>query len=106
MQSLNKMPVGSETIRTDSSGNKRVYVKTADPNTWKLRCIKLWEDCVGPIPNSLCIHHCDRNTTNDSLENLSLVTRSSHMNKHRNELLMARIRDNLHPGKGYISSKR
>ena len=103
MRSRNKLPVGSETIRIDKNGRKRTYVKTRDPNTWKLRCVKVWEDCVGPIPTGLFLHHCDHDTTNDALENLCLTTRNAHIGKHRNELLMARVRHDRHPGKGYVA---
>jgi hypothetical protein len=36
------------------------------------------------------IHHHDRNSLNDELENLRALTRKEHADEHRHELLLAR----------------
>ena len=71
-------------------GNQRVRVKIAHPNKWKMRSVKVWEDHHGPVPTGKIIHHDDRNTMNDSIENLLCLTRAEHIEEHRNDLQIAR----------------
>lgn len=81
------LPVGTVRIRTYSrNGRQRAWIKTAEPNTWELRCRVVWEENFGKIPDGLVIHHIDRNTLNDEVTNLAAISRAAHMNEHRAEI--------------------
>jgi hypothetical protein len=80
------LSVGSITIRTDKTRKKRRWIKIAEPKTWILYAIFVWVQNNGEIPKGLLVHHLDKDTLNDDISNLSLVTRSSHINIHRKEV--------------------
>jgi len=89
----NKLPVGSVTIRTTKrDGRKRTFVKVAEPNTWRPRYIVVWESNFGPIPRGYVVHHVDRDTLNDAIGNLQLMTRGEHILEHRAEFEADRVR--------------
>ena len=90
-RSINAVPVGTESIRVDKKGKPRVFVKIAEPNKWKLRTQIVWEAEHGPIPPGYLVHHKNRISTDDTLENMGLMTRAEHINEHRKELLSARL---------------
>lgn len=85
------LPIGSVRIRKDKTGAKRVWVKvSADKHSsydWRLRAVVVWEAANGKVPNGWLVHHKDRNTLNDDLANLQAMTRSQHMEEHREEHL-------------------
>lgn len=83
----NKLSVGSVQIRQSKKrkGHPRAYIKTAEPNIWRLRCHTVWERHFGEIPKGMLIHHIDRDTLNDEITNLAGVSRSRHMQEHRPE---------------------
>lgn len=85
-----RAPIGTESTFVDKQGNSRVRVKVADPNKWVLRSIKVWREHYGPIPKGHVIHHHDRNTMNDDIDNLRCLTRAQHVEEHRHELIAAR----------------
>jgi len=86
-EAANKKPLGSITVRKSSHGNMRRWVKLAEPNVWKLYAIAIWEQHTGQkLPKGCVIHHRDRDSLNDSLNNLICITRSEHINEHRHEL--------------------
>ena len=88
----NKCKVGTVRIRTRKrDGQQRAWVKVAEPNTWKLRAVVEWVKAYGPIPKGLIVHHEDRDTLNDSLNNLSLMTRAAHLLEHRHEFEEKRL---------------
>ena len=88
----NKCSVGTVRIRTRSrDGKQRAWVKVGEPNTWKLRAVVEWIKAYGPIPKGLIVHHEDRDTLNDSLTNLSLMTRAAHLLEHRHEFEEKRL---------------
>lgn len=80
-----RAPVGEERVRRTHDGHLRMFVKVAEPNVWKLRAVKVWEDNVGPVPQGKLIHHQDRDTLNDDIGNLRCLTRAEHMEEHRAE---------------------
>lgn len=82
-------PLGAETIRFDKSGQPRAYVKIGSPSHWRQRAVVVWEAENGPLPSGHVIHHKDRDPMNDSIENLQCLTRSAHINEHRDELRAA-----------------
>lgn len=81
----NWTPVGTERMRTDKNGKPRVHVKTAEPNVWRMRSVLTWEATHGPAPRGFLVHHRDRDTLNDRIENLCLLDRSQHLMEHRQE---------------------
>lgn len=80
-----RSPLGTISIRKDKMGRLRAYVKVSDPNKWKLRAVKVWEDINGPVPPGHLIHHDDRDTLNDDSSNLICLTRAQHLDEHRSE---------------------
>lgn len=71
----NFVEVGSE--RLDKDGY--TLIKIENPNKWKLKHRKIWEDNFGEIPKSHSVIFLDGNRTNFDLFNLILV--------HRRDLL-------------------
>lgn len=43
----------------------------------------VWEKYYGTIPEGCIIHHKDENKLNWDIDNLELLTRANHLNKHR-----------------------
>ena len=81
--------VGSTRIRTrhKRNGEQRTYIKIAEPNVWVLLSRYVWEQANGAIPPGMGIHHMDGNKLNDELSNLELVSKSMHIDKHRDEFI-------------------
>lgn len=79
------MPIGAERKRLDKiTKTPRIWVKVADgPRGWKLRAVLVWERQNGPVSAGKVIHHCDHNSLNDAIENLSALTRAEHIAAHR-----------------------
>lgn len=86
-QAYNKLPVGTVTVRTRHSrgGEQRAYIKINEPNIWILRARYVWQQHHGEIPPGMAIHHRDGDKLNDSIENLELVSKAEHIDKHRLE---------------------
>ena len=83
-RSETRMAIGAVSVRVDRGGNPRAYVKIGQPNKWKRRAIKTWEDANGQsLPRGKVIHHDDRDTLNDALPNLFCLTRAEHLEMHR-----------------------
>lgn len=82
-----KAPVGTVRIRANKrDGIERAYIKTAEPNVWKLRARIVWEDANGPLPRGKIIHHRDRDALNDAIHNLECLTRAEHATEHQRDL--------------------
>jgi len=81
----NPMPVGSVTVRTDKQGRRRAWVKHPDAR-WCLRAVVVWELANGPVPAGHVIHHRNRDTLDDRVENLDAMTRAEHLAEHRKEI--------------------
>lgn len=84
--SINKLPLGTLTQRKDKSGKIRNWIKIEEPNKWIEYAKFVWIQHNGNIPKGFLIHHIDKNTLNDNIENLALVTRKAHINIHRQDL--------------------
>lgn len=67
----NYRPVGSERTTVDGY----VEVKIADPKSWKMKHVILWEQANGPVPKGHAIIFGDGNRQHISLDNLVLVSR-------------------------------
>jgi hypothetical protein len=87
----NRLPVGAVTVRREThTGLDRAWVKTAEPNVWRKRAVVVWEAANGPVPRGSVVHHRDRDSLNDAIENLQALTRKEHADEHRGELEAAR----------------
>lgn len=94
VESAQKQPIGAVTIRTDKSGKERAWAKISDNGDsydWMPRAVLVWRRKYGPIPRGKVVHHKDRNTLNDVLSNLELVTRGGHLSEHRPEFEERRL---------------
>ena len=67
----NHKPVGTEKI--DAYGY--LTVKVAEPKSWKLKHVVLWERKNGKVPNGHVIIFADGNRKNLTIKNLMLVSR-------------------------------
>lgn len=67
----NYRPVGSERVNVYGY----IEVKVADPRTWKLKQVVVWEAANGPIPAGHCLLFADGDKLNVMLDNLLLVSR-------------------------------
>lgn len=74
-------PVGFERTRSDGY----IEVKTANPHTWRMKHIVLWETVNGPVPDCHVLMFKDHDRSNISLDNLMLVSRGrlSVLNKNK-----------------------
>ncbi len=92
-KSINHLPIGSIQTRYRNRSNKsRAFIKVAEPNIWVTLARHNWEKANGKIPSGMIIHHKDRDTLNDSLQNLELVSRAQHLLEHRAEFESRRKR--------------
>jgi len=82
----NKLPVGSETIRTHKGDYPRAWIKVKEPNVWVMKSVYLWLSAGYEIPQGCVIHHINKNSLDDRLENLCLLTRAAHRLIHDEEL--------------------
>lgn len=76
------LPVGSVSIH-NTHGERRAFLKIAQPNVWRLRARVVWEATHGKIPRGRVIHHRDHDKLNDAPENLECLTRAEHVRAHR-----------------------
>lgn len=86
-QKENLLPLGTIRVRTRKKRNniRRAFIKTAQPNTWILLAHYIWRQHHGDIPSGMSIHHKDRNTLNDDITNLELLSKAQHLAEHRCE---------------------
>lgn len=83
----NKLPLGSVRVRVEANtGLRRAWVKVAEPNVWRKRAMVAWESVNGPLPRGHVVHHRDRDSLNDEIDNLVALTRAQHVEEHRFEL--------------------
>lgn len=47
--------------------------------------VKVWEAAHGPVPEGYLVHHKDHDKSNNSLENLELLTHKQHFREHEAE---------------------
>ena len=69
---INFRPVGSERVTRDGY----VEVKIANPSTWRLKHIVVWESVNGKLPKGHAIMFADGNKQNFDINNLLLVSRA------------------------------
>lgn len=86
-QPHNFVPVGTLTIRIDTAGKQRRWIKTSAG--WAIYSIWLWSQTNGPVPRGSVIHS-DGDTLNDQVSNYERMTRAEHMRCHRSEIQAAK----------------
>lgn len=81
------VPIGTVRIRYrhNRKTGPRAWIKVADPNKWRERALVVWESKHGPIPRGLILHHQNRDSLDDELGNLALLSRAQHLDEHRHE---------------------
>lgn len=68
----NKKDIGAERISNDGY----YYVKVGEPNLWKMKQHKVWEEHNGPVPKDSIILFLDQNKANCDINNLILISRA------------------------------
>ena len=87
----NKTPVGTVRVsHKKTNGELRARVKIGEPSVWRDQALVVWENLHGPIPKGMIVHHHDRDSLNNEIGNLRLMTRAKHMREHMDELLKKR----------------
>ncbi len=88
-----RLEVGTVRVRQRKNREEgpRAWVKTANPNTWRLRAVVVWEAAHGPLPRGMVVHHINRDTMDDKLSNLEAETRAEHLLEHRPEFEAKRV---------------
>ena len=76
------LAVGTITIRIDKSKSQRQWIKVGEPSQWTEYAKFIWTQKNGVIPKGFIIHHIDKNTLNDNINNLAMVTRKEHFEIH------------------------
>lgn len=94
-ESLKKLPLGKITKRIDKNKNIRNWIKIEEPNIWMEYSRFIWIKNNGEIPQGFVIHHIDKNSLNDNIENLCCLTRKAHISIHREDFAEARIKPYL-----------
>lgn len=69
----NQAPVGTIVKRTDGYLQKKI----AEPRTWRLLHLLVWEEHHGPVPPGMCVAFRDGNRANCDINNLRLIHRGS-----------------------------
>lgn len=77
-------PVGSE--RVDNKDGY-LWVKIADPKTWRPKHLVIWEQAHGPVPKGHVVIFADGNRRNLDLDNLVIVTRAELAQLNKNGLI-------------------
>lgn len=80
--SPNRMPVGSEYVRSDGF----VHIKVANPNTWRMKHHVVWEMHYEPIKKNEMLIFLDGDRANCRIENLMLVNRAENNLMNRNHM--------------------
>lgn len=82
----NHKPIGSESLRWQSreKKNRIIWVKVAEPKTWKEKHVLTWEEHNGPVPEDHVIIFLDGNTLNTDISNLACISKRVNLiiNKH------------------------
>jgi hypothetical protein len=85
----NKVKIGTIVIRNGHKkrqAKKRRWIKIEEPNKWILYANYIWIKYKKILNKGMIIHHKDKNSLNDKINNLEELTRKDHMNIHRKDL--------------------
>jgi len=98
----NSKPVGTITVRTEKNGQRRRRIKVAEPNKWLMYALYIWQSAGLTLRKDQILHYRNGNSLDDRIENLEPVTRVEHIELHRKDLILARIRSPEDATQGYI----
>lgn len=76
--SLNKLPVGTETVMNYKNGKSYIHVKVGEPSEWEYKHRLIWKQHYGEIPEDHMIIFLDGNTLNCDIENLACINKVEH----------------------------
>ncbi|SQF64319.1 HNH endonuclease [Actinobacillus pleuropneumoniae] len=68
-------PVLKKKLNTERRQGKAIWVKVAEPDVWMSRAEYVWRQHHGQVPSDKVIWHIDGNQENDSIDNLTLLSR-------------------------------
>lgn len=81
--SLNRLPVGTETLRKRSRRkDKRYFVKIGEPDIWNERAKVVWQKHYGKIIFGDIVHHLNGDSLDDRIKNLVAMPRKDHPRFH------------------------
>lgn len=80
----NHKPVGTITLRHDKTRRDYQYIKVAEPHTWKLLQVKVWEDHYGKVPDGCIVTFIDGDTMNCDIDNLMVISKKQNLVRNRN----------------------
>lgn len=89
-RNLKKCEIGTIKKRKDRNGNVRNFIKIKEPNVWERYYFYLWKSKNGEIPKGYVLHHINKISDDDRIENLVCISRKEHIEIHRKDLLMKR----------------
>lgn len=78
-------PVGEVRLRHNHKkrGSRPYYwIKTAQPNVWRMYHVTIWEEHNGPVPEGSIVTFADGNSLNCCIDNLILETRAQNAIKN------------------------
>ena len=78
----NTLKVGDEVIRMDGYHKTKI----AEPNTWRLTHLLVWEQAYGEIPEGMYVEFKDGNRDNIAPDNLFLLSKPEHLEMNRSAL--------------------
>lgn len=78
--------IGTICQRNMKNGKVRNFIKVEEPNKWELYAVFLVKQAGIKIQKGSVVHHINKNCLDDRIENLIVLTRSEHINIHRNDL--------------------
>ena len=79
----NRAEIGTITVRVDSQGKPRNWIKTEHPNVHVHLSRYLWAKEHGPIPDGMVIHHVNEISNDDRLDNYDMLTKAEHARVHQ-----------------------
>ena len=83
---LNTLHDKAVTERIDKNGNRYKWIRLSKAN-WQLLHVYLWLEAGNTIPENHIVVFKDKNSSNCTLENLELITRSENLRRNRKKYL-------------------
>ena len=77
-----RKPIGTVSFHRTKEGNRRAFVKVAQPNKWEERAKVFWKRCFGFIRQGDIVHHLNGRPLQDQKRNLLALPRADHVRLH------------------------